>query len=691
MSNRFLSSVQILILSFIFTIIFTWPFVLKIGTLYDDYGDYPLNGWLLWYDQFSITHGKIFDQDSYFSSNQFYPLPYSLAYSENSLVPSLIFSPFYWLTNNLILSVNILALLTFILSFLSSYFVIYQFTRNKLATLCGSLIYTFNPLVFSHFPGHLQLQHRYFLPLLFFFAYQFFKKTNIQNAFLFSLFFTLNALSSIYFQVFSIATLPVFASPFIIFNLLHKNTVYFLNLFKFGAIFIIFLPILLYFNLPYLQFSSKENINRSINDNIYYSARLIDWIAPNPDSFIYKTISQKIDYLRTPKGASGKLNYAEHTLSLNIIPLFLFIAGLLYTFKKEGRKTLKIVFSLLAVCAFIFSLGPMFLGWNGNSGAFKLPFYYFYNLLPLFKGIRVPTRFEFIFYVSFSLFSSFGFLYLSERLKDKKKTIFLFFIIILLLFIENFNFRNYNSQSDIMNSLQTNNGQLSFLKGKNVVHLPTFANDFARVAGYLNWSTQTEEKLLNGYSGYFPADLSNILIKLDNLDNDSLKKIQLLGIDYIIIHKEFQKDNLIKNLKLYPTEIVFEDNKILILDLKKVYFNLKVCSPDRDFQYLVNFPKSNVYFHSIFYQIIVENNGDCYLTNTLDNRYLKVDTNVDDKSYETYSILPLIIEPKQKIKLNVNIGYKSNTSQNKLSKVKIKVNRLNLYKDLELHIYDPLK
>jgi len=233
----------IAILGLIFTVVLTWPFLLNLNHYYRDAGDFPLNGWILWYNQFALRTGRIFHYTGYFNSTQFFPWPFSLAYSDHLFIPSLLFfSPIYWLTRNLILSVNIFSLLTFILSFISSYWCINYLTKHRLASLIGAFIFAFNPSTFVQFPGdwvilnhdtvgwafagHLMTLCKFFLPPLFLFAYLFLKNPNLKNALLFYLFFTLNALSAGYYEVFSIVLLPVFSILFIIATFLREKFIF---------------------------------------------------------------------------------------------------------------------------------------------------------------------------------------------------------------------------------------------------------------------------------------------------------------------------------------------------------------------------------------------------------------------------------------------------------------------------------
>jgi hypothetical protein len=176
------SFIGIIIIGFLLTVIFTYPFITKLFVHYNDGSDFAVNGFIFAYNYNAILSGKIFNQDKYFNGQQFYPQPYTLAYSDHRFIPSIIFSVPYALTNNLVLSVNILTFLSFVLSFISSFYVINYFVKNKLASIIGAVVFTFNPITFVRFPVHLDLLSKYFLPPMFFFCYQFLKKPQFKSA-----------------------------------------------------------------------------------------------------------------------------------------------------------------------------------------------------------------------------------------------------------------------------------------------------------------------------------------------------------------------------------------------------------------------------------------------------------------------------------------------------------------------------
>lgn len=646
----------VLILGLLLTSVLTWPWVSKLKIHYGDSGDYPLVGWMLWYNQHSIKTGEIFNQQNYFNSNQFYPFPYSLAFSEHLFIPSLLFSPVYWLTKHLIFSVNFFAFLTFVLSFITSFYTINYFVKGRLASILGAIVYTFNPLTLAHFPGHLHLMNKYFLPLVFLFAYIYFKKPTLRNSFFFFLLFSLNSLSSIYFEAFTLVTLPLLFLPFLIYYFQRKDWNYFINIFRGSIIFVIFLPFLLYFNLPYFEFSKLEGIKRSLNENAFYSAKLIDWVLPSSsDNLIYGSVAKLVEGKRDSIEGKRTFSYAEHTLFLNVIPFGLFIIGFIYSLKSHFFYG----FLLLLGAGFIFTLGPWYQIFDTPYNI-KLPYFYFGKIMPILEGIRVPARFQFVFYVPFAIFVSYGAYFLLQRASKIKVTLFL--LILVAILTENYNIKAYDSTSNIFTKLDIiKRDNFGFLKNKNTIHIPTDLKNLFNESMYLTWATQTEENTLNGYSGYFPSEWLDFVGEINSsLDENMLRKLAILDIDYLIIHKNLLLDNqviLYKNKKsLFGEMKVFEDNEILIVNLLRYKVGFKRCSLAQDFKFNIVSPiQMSSYLdinYNLFPKVSLKNNSDCYLISKYNDRYPKITFNIGNQKIKYNIRLPLIVKPYEEIVLN---------------------------------------
>lgn len=634
----------VLTVGIIFTIILTWPFAKNLTSYFTDQGDYPLNGAIFWYNQDSITSGRIFNQKEYFRGYQFYPHPFSLAFGNNAVVPALIFAPIYWFTQNLSFSVNILTFLTFVLSFISSYFFIRYFLRlaDPAASLIGAFIFTFNPQTMVRFPQHLDILNKYFLPMVFLFAYQFLEKPSLKRGFWFGLFFTLNGLSVTYYFIFTLVMLPILAVSFFLKQLVKKNWIYFFNIARFGAVVLVFLPLILYFYLPYLEFIQKEGVERRLEETIFFSSRITDWFTATPDNLFYGSWVRSIDHLRDPKDDRGILNYEEHTLFVGLLPLILFFVGLKIFIKQKINKT---YFYLLLVLPFIFTFGPYF---NGRESSFKLPFYFLYEWFPFFKGIRSPTRFEFLFYIPFALIVSYGVAWLCK--KWQKYSLVITGILLALLVLENFTVKNYDSRSTILSKVnQIGRENLQFLQGKAVLHLPIYttedADEFGKGSAYLNWLTQTRERIVNGNSAYLPPDHLFFLATLkQKFDDQALLKLKALGVNYLVIHQD-----LLGSKGVFKQGVILDTADTTIIDISNYNLLVKTCTFDRD----ISVRLGKVQGEEESFALVLKNQGDCFLTSPFEERYRTIDIEVDGVKKKAHLRLPILIEPGQEVILKI--------------------------------------
>ena len=82
----------LIILAFcLFTILLTWPYVTRLRDVVVDTGDPYLMTWILWWDY----HQTFTDPLHLFNANVFYPLKYTLAFSEHSYGLAVLLFPLY--------------------------------------------------------------------------------------------------------------------------------------------------------------------------------------------------------------------------------------------------------------------------------------------------------------------------------------------------------------------------------------------------------------------------------------------------------------------------------------------------------------------------------------------------------------------------------------------------------------------
>jgi hypothetical protein len=94
----------------------------------------------------------------------FYPTPDVLAFSEHLLGLSVIASPIYWITGDALVTYNLTTLLTFVLSALAMYALVWRLTRSVPAALVAGLAFGFAPFRMSQLP-HIQMLAAFWAPL----------------------------------------------------------------------------------------------------------------------------------------------------------------------------------------------------------------------------------------------------------------------------------------------------------------------------------------------------------------------------------------------------------------------------------------------------------------------------------------------------------------------------------------------
>ena len=98
-----------------------------------------------------------------FDANIFFPHRGTLAYSESNLGAGLLAMPAYWLTRNPYLAHNVVVVLTFVLSFCGTYYLVRHLTGDRRAAAVSAICFAFCPYTFAR-TSHIQLMMTAVLP-----------------------------------------------------------------------------------------------------------------------------------------------------------------------------------------------------------------------------------------------------------------------------------------------------------------------------------------------------------------------------------------------------------------------------------------------------------------------------------------------------------------------------------------------
>ena len=141
------------------------------------------------------THALVTEPLSIFDANIFYPNANTLAYSENLIGSAFFAAPVLWLTGNPVLAVNVVALLSCVLSGLGAYVLGRRVGLSTPAAVLAGLIFAFSPPRFFRF-GQIHLTVVQWIPFALASLHAYLDGGRRRDLLLATGFFSLQALSS---------------------------------------------------------------------------------------------------------------------------------------------------------------------------------------------------------------------------------------------------------------------------------------------------------------------------------------------------------------------------------------------------------------------------------------------------------------------------------------------------------------
>jgi hypothetical protein len=142
------------------TLVYTYPLPLRLRTHLVQEGDAALAAWTVGWNAYQLWH----DPRRLYEAPILYPHRHSLAFAENLLLPSAVVSPVYALTQDPILTTNLLLLATFVATGFSGFLFAYELSGHYVGSLLAGFLMAFNGFRFGHAP-RLQLLMGFWIPL----------------------------------------------------------------------------------------------------------------------------------------------------------------------------------------------------------------------------------------------------------------------------------------------------------------------------------------------------------------------------------------------------------------------------------------------------------------------------------------------------------------------------------------------
>jgi len=528
----------------------------------------------------------------------FFPYADSLSFSELFGPQAAAAYPVSLASGNPLLGYNAVFFLSFVFAAFAMYLLVRELTENDFAAVAAGAVFAFSSYPMMHM-AHLQLLTTGFIPLAFRELHRFARAGAWKNALLFALYFTLQAMSCIYYALFFssvlLVVLPVFA-------VLQFRRLGIARLAKLAAAVIPAGGILALVSLPYSALLDKFAFTRELVPG----ADLGNYLAPVPRNVLWgKWLSP--------------LGQDEAYLFPGLVALaFLFVfimdrARLLEAIPKWWRRVLlavmgvSLVLSVLLVATkgFDLSLGPLKLtahdpdAWaallvisalavavsalvlhlrrnrdggeaGGGSaflylllfiwalflsfgsevrvfgrtlfadetyGAIFTPFRWLFQNIPGFSGVRAPSRYAVFVVFAGAVLAGFGLARFFGALKTRRLR---FVVAAALLLVLNAEFLAVPQRTILAPVGEDIPPVYRWLKGQPgdfaVIELPV-NNLISRDALFLYFSLFHGKRLVNGYSGFLPPATLNLRSVFRRFPVwENIEILRALDVRYLVVH-----------------------------------------------------------------------------------------------------------------------------------------------------------
>lgn len=542
--------------------------ILNISTNLIDWRDYA---YVIWVMNQTVESIKELSLSGLFNGNAFYPNEGILLFSDLLWPQALMTFVFSFLTKNIITQFNLVFLSTLILNTIAIYTFWKTIFKNYKNIVFASLITNFSPYLFLEI-NHFQMIS--YWPFFFALHYLFKNKKTIKDLIFLTIFLSIQFYTAVYWAIFLITVI----GAYYLVSLLKKENIFFLfkSLLIIGGLSVILVgPVF----LKYSQVQKAYGVKREYHEYVNYSAHITDYLFNGN----FKSVVSQTKFFKTINSYNNHSSY-----SATIIIYLLSLLGIFSVKKIKDNfsisfslKKLDIIFLLITIIGFIFSLGPRF-SFNGYYLSAPLPFALALKYLVIFEPIRATSRFAALFYIGLTYFTVKG------LGKINKNNNFLLIIIALIIFFlevipTNFKTESNNYYPDIYNQIskQCNNGEVLLEYPFNQdTPKADIATNLKYKASQLTAAVNHNCNLVNGYAGFDPKEytayISNFDVALKATDSALLSKIiNQKSINFIKVNKEYMsKDKLeqLENIDFYNEfgTIISEDKEFSLIKIDEI-------------------------------------------------------------------------------------------------------------------------
>ncbi len=369
-----------------------------LGSLYDQFDSV----WRIWASLYHLPNAPL----HLFQAPIFHPYPDSLLFDELIFGEALLAAPFALLTGNLILSFNIVTLLTFVIAGWGGYLLAHHLTGSCVAAMVAGLLYSFSAYHFAHL-GQIGLSNIGYLPLLLLALDKLLRSggRSIGWALAFAALIAMQALSAQYYFFYMIIMLGLY----LLYALLrHETRQYFTPLFGLRLVtagLVGLLPALPFY-ITYLKVQNMYSFKVPDEQVYMLSANLKSlFAAPSSAPWLHNLL-QRFE--------SSHYTAYEASIFPGIIPMLLALLGVIWWLghRRAGGNFYVPFLLILGFSGVILAFGPYLqLDYSdvaGSRTALPLPYLLLYRFVPGFTGMHAVARIALLGTLALSMLAAYG-------------------------------------------------------------------------------------------------------------------------------------------------------------------------------------------------------------------------------------------------------------------------------------------
>jgi hypothetical protein len=528
------------------TAVLTFPLSLEPGTrALPLSADTRLFLWTLSWDVHALLHQPL----RLFDANIFHPEPRTLAYSEHLVGSAVVGAPFLLATDNPVLALNVVVLLSCVLSGAGTFLLARQLGISTAGAFVAGVIFAFAPPRFTRL-AQLHLATVQWIPFCLAFVHAYLKGHRRRDLLVAIFFFTLQSVTSGHGGLFLFLALLTLGLLLVVRRALPPVRTLVRDV---GVAGIMLLAVNLPFLVPYFRVQRKLGLRRTIG-------AVYDWV-PNAASFLASPTHVDQALLSLVPTLERAVTDAKAYMFPGWLTLLLMGALLVRRTTREQatRDTAGVglgFYALLAGLSLWASLGPPF-------GLYTL----LYRLLPGFDLIRVPSRLAILTLLAFAVLAGAGAARLLERLPMRSRS--WGGAVLVLLLVAEFAAFPLRAPAYAIEVGEVDRWVAAqpkpFVVAELPVALPSDAVGSARHnSHYMLHSMLHWQPTVNGYSGFVPPRHEMLFDQLTRFpDEGSVRALEGLGVNYVVMHRgEFGEERFAKAVAdaqgLFPTRLILE-------------------------------------------------------------------------------------------------------------------------------------